>query len=160
MRYCISNVISFGSTFLELVLSAAAYIESNIEIVYTEVEPKWKAYSKAIIDLAEPDTNGEPDSEEEMSSGTKRRKQRLLRTEMFLSIFNGNWKQKRIYHHCSLVCKCGGLGRRELAKKAATVFIEMVLCGRPPIPALNRWLRCESTCKWFLNLDAFNNELL
>lgn len=143
-----SNVIAYGQTFLDLVLHVSAYIKTNMQAVYTPVDPAHQRYARAITEIA---------LTKRLHQGKGRdnewsRKFRA-RIEMFLLLFNGNWKDSRstaIRHHCSMKCKCGGLSQQNLAEAAATVFIELVLCSRPPIPALPRWLKCSETAKWYL----------
>ena len=79
-------------------------------------------------------------------------KQRLLeqRTELFLNVFNSNWKRDSLIHCCYMGCPCGGLPGPELASLASELFVEIILSSRPTVPALSRWLKCSKAAKWFL----------
>ena len=81
-------------------------------------------------------------------------KERMDRIKLFLNIFNSDWKTETLVHHCSAYCPCGGRGRPAVAQLAATLFVEIVYFSRPPIPALNRWLKCSATSRWFLCLGS------
>ena len=78
---------------------------------------------------------------------------KAARLDLFLEIFNSNWKHTGIQdlkHHCRVGCPCKCVSRTELADLASSLYVELILFGRPPIPALNRWLRCRETAKWYL----------
>ena len=148
-RFCLSNVIAYGQTFLDLVLHCANYIRANMKISYEAPEPSWQQFGRRIIHISLAKRLQGPHDKD----NDKRRKLRAL-IQRFLNIFNGDWKQwdpSDLCHHCHVRCACGGLRRAELADMAATTFIELVLFSRPPIPALSRWLKCSETAKWYLS---------
>ena len=75
--------------------------------------------------------------------------------ELFLCVFNGSWRKSKpsdLVHYCHLNCRCGGRRGIELGNLAAELYIEVILAGRPSVPALSRWLKCAKTAKWFLPL--------
>ena len=77
------------------------------------------------------------------------------KTNLFLAIFNGNWKdtsQKGLVHHCFMGCPCGGLTPAALRQVGADLFVEIVLASKPSVPAVSRWLKCSKSAKWFLTL--------
>lgn len=91
-------------------------------------------------------------SEAEVSSKMSALEQKIDR---FLVIFNGCWRDSSpngLVHHCHVGCACGGMRQDELALVASELYIEVMLCGRPSVPALSRWLKCAKTAKWFLPL--------
>lgn len=143
-----SNVIAYGQTFLDLVLHTGAYIKQNIQISYDPPNPEHHRFAKSVVRLALTKKLAKLDNEW---------KAKLLRKiDRFLLIFNGNWKnwsKSGLIHHCSVRCPCGGLNKQILGDMAATSYVEMILCSRPPIPALSRWLKCAETSKWYLILS-------
>lgn len=83
---------------------------------------------------------------------TEQSKKRQERVKQFLDIFNGDWRKPHIKHHCSVYCRCGGQPLEKVAEMASSLFLEIILSGKPKIPALNRWLRCAETSTWFMSL--------
>lgn len=154
-RFCMSNVIAYGQTFLDLVLHVGAYIRQNIRISYDPPNAKRHRFAQSVVHLALAKQFAKPDSEW--------KRKFLRKINLFLLLFNGNWKnwdRAGLVHHCSITCPCGGLRRQALADKAAECYVEIVLCSRPPIPALSRWLKCSETAKWYLNLGFQPSHML
>lgn len=138
-RFCMANVISYGQTFLDLVMHSAAYIRQHLHVEYGDVNPSHAAYSARLVKLA-------LKSRLRADTGALWKK-----AEQFLTIFNGDWRDwstKGLLHVCSMHCRCGYTGGG-LAEQAASIYVELVLSSKPPIPALSRWLRCGETAKWF-----------
>lgn len=132
LRFCCTNVCHFGQTFLDLSVHAAAHIRANMVIDYEAPDPRNAAFARCITNIALP--------------------KQTDRVELFLAIFNSDWSRRTLKHHCSLTCKCGGLSPPALAQLAATLWTEIIMCKRPPVPALSRWLRCADTARWFVSL--------
>ena len=77
--------------------------------------------------------------------------QRLAqKIKWLLTIFNGNWRSKRLVHHCSILCDCGCSDPQEVRFRAVAIYTGFVLGSRPPIPALSKWCKCGLTARWFL----------
>ena len=139
-----SNVVAYGQTFLDLVLHTAAYIRRHMTVCYEPANMKHRRFAESVIKLALG----------KRLQGTQEWRRKLdKRVEAFLTIFNGDWKDWTsggLKHHCSVRCSCGGLKGPCLGEYAASLYIELVLSSRPPIPALSRWLKCSETAKWFV----------
>ena len=133
--------MGYGQTFLDLMLAAAVVIKSNIRIEYTEARPKDRKFAEAIMRLCHIGQVRDDSSHEHQ---TKRQERR----ELFLRIFNGNWRSTTITHHCSMYCPCSGASKEKLGDLAAGLYAEFILSSKPRIPALNRWLRCADTSKF------------
>ena len=145
LRFCISNVLNFGTSFFDLVLQCTELIENSIRVSFEPPSPSNMKFAKDMLQAAmegrrKLNLHGSEHPESRQAS-------------LFLSIFNGNWKSNVITHHCSYECPCKG--SRSLGKLAGEVFAEVVLGARPTVPALSRWLKCASTAKWFLPLAEF-----
>ena len=70
----------------------------------------------------------------------------------FLALFNGDWQDWRtggLWHFCKMGCRCGGASRSEFGARGKLLFCKLVLGRKPHVPALNRWLKCRITAKWF-----------
>lgn len=139
-----------------MTLHVAAYIKANLQIDYTDPDPAWRKYAETIIAWTHLDRSRrrdvpEGDFAQEANASARKHQEQL---DLFLCIFNSNWKRTgpgSIKHHCRLGCPCGCLSRDKLAELASSLFCQLILFGKPPIPALNRWLRCRETSKWYLN---------
>ena len=142
-RFCLSNVLSFGTTFFDLVLQCTQIIETGIQVSYEPTSPADLAFSKAMLKIA---FSGR--RKQDLDDDASMNKQ----TKLFLQIFNGNWKSRSIVHHCSFQCPCKGT--RDLGKLAGELFAAVALGARPVVPALSRWLKCASTAKWYLLLNV------
>lgn len=151
LRFCCANVISFGQTFCELILQATSLIKQKMQVVYVKPDPSWSFFSQRIAELSLKELRKPKDSDD---SGSEERRKRI---QLFLDIFNSDWKSPTLRHHCSVYCPCGGLPQAELAELAASLFVEVVFFSRPPIPALNRWLKCSATARWFASLGRWKN---
>ena len=149
MRFCCANVVSFGQTFCELILQATGLIKQKMQVVYVKPDPSWSFFSQRIAALSLKELREPP-----KDSGSDERRKRI---QLFLDIFNSDWKSPVLCHHCSVYCPCGGLPQPELAALAASLFVEVVFFSRPPIPALNRWLKCSATARWFASLGRWKN---
>lgn len=142
--FCLSNVITFGQTFMDLMLSAIAVIKSRLVIVYDPPDPSARKFATEIMNMS----LMQWDNTHEPGDLKKRRRDRIA---LFLNVFNSDWRNNReIKHHCSVFCACGGASRSNLADLAASLFVEVILFGRPPIPALSRWTKCWKTAMWYL----------
>lgn len=145
MRFCLSNVISYGQTFLDIVGHTAAYIKKNLRRCYTPPSQKHASFARTILDMALKKRRKGVDG--------KLNKTLDRQIERFLAIFNGNWSDhtpEGLVHHCSVICSCGCSNVDQLIEAATSSFAEIVLASRPPIPALSRWLKCSDTAKWFV----------
>lgn len=165
-RFCICRVLGYGSTFYDLVMRCADYVRANIRIVYgRRVSSTWLDYAKTIMQISMPARSRKmTDFLDGQGSGTLNENERgaLLqrRLNLFLSIFNGNWKDpNNICHYCGVGCPCGGLKSKDLAELAAGLYVEVLLASRPTVPALSRWMKCAKTSKWFLWATQFRNTL-
>ena len=151
-RFCLSNVISYGQTFLDLVLHCAGYIRTNMKVSYNPPHADWRKFASRVVQISL-SKRLQKDSDQ---SNTRQKLDKLIRK--FLTLFNGNWKDwspQGLQHHCHVQCECGGLRPHDVAEAAATTFVELVMFSRPPIPALSRWLKCSETAKWYLSLAFF-----
>lgn len=153
LRFCLANVVSFGQNFFELILHSAAFIKSNLEIIYGE-EPKksWAVYAHTVLRKTVKQMR-DPKYLEELPADVAAARQEQLR--MFLCLFNGDWRSPVPRHYCSMSCPCGGLPKGELLELAASTYCQVVLCSRPPIPALSRWLKCAATARWYMPPACF-----
>ena len=149
MRFCMSNVVAYGQTFLDLVLHIAAYIKRYMTVSYEPASMTHRRFAESVVKLALGKRLRGGDDKSEW------RRKLDERIQTFLNIFNGDWKvwsPGGLKHHCSIRCSCGGMKGPELGSYAASLFTELVLCSRPPIPALSRWLKCSETAKWYVLL--------
>ena len=112
-------------------------------VVYEAPDPAWAMYAHDVTQL----TIKQLQSDD--SGDLNHRRQRI---KLFLSVFNSDWKKPTLRHHCCMSCPCGCLPASDLAALAADLYVEIILSSRPPIPALNRWLKCSSTARWFMLL--------
>ena len=136
---------------MDLMLQAVAFIRTNMVVVFDAPDPAARKFSHEIMRMT---LLQRDDSDEDDKTGTLKQKKQD-RIALFLNVFNANWKNtKVIKHHCSVFCPCGGLSRDKLADLAASLFVEIVLFGKPPIPALSRWMKCWKTAMWFMNLSC------
>lgn len=156
-RFCTCRVLSYGSTFYDLVARCADFVRSNIKVIYQQKPHHGVEYNARIIDLTMSSrvhkmTNfldGQGDGGLEQQERKSLLQKRL---ELFLCIFNGDWNDTvNICHYCNIGCACGGLPQRQIADLAASLYVEVILAGRPTVPALSRWLKCSKTAKWFLS---------
>lgn len=149
-RFCLANVISFGQTYFDLILHCASYIKSKFQVVCGEQPKKeWGEFSAAIAKISLKQLRSETYSEGDAGSPSA---SRLEKIKLFLGIFNGDWRQSEVRHYCSPGCVCNRVTRERLVELAVSAYVEVVLHSRPPIPALNRWLKCSSTARWYLFL--------
>lgn len=157
LSFCLSNVLSYGSTFYDLVLNSCSIIRSRLRIVHAKPCPENMRFARKIMDITLPVRLKKLHSlYEHQGEGMVDSRKSVLqkRTEMFLTVFNGNWKDTSVnglVHCCQLGCKCGGLDATSLGNLAADLFAEVVLSSRPTVPALSRWLKCSKSSKWFLS---------
>lgn len=151
-RFCTCRVLSYGSTFYDLVVHCSTYIRSKMKVAYQE--PPDGTYARAIMDMSmESRIQKLKDLlDAEGTLGDQERSSLLARRfELFLCIFNGDWKDfERPWHYCNMNCPCGGRRHSELIELAVTLYIEVILGSRPTVPALSRWLKCSKTSRWFL----------
>ena len=154
-RFCACNVLGFGSTFFDLVVHCSSYIRSYMQVVYGKPNPQNLQFAKTIMDLTLPVRLKKLQFQyDDDLEGSKKQSILEKRTQLFLEIFNGDWKDSSpsgLKHVCRIGCSCGGLDRSKLADLAANLFVEIVLASRPTVPALSRWLKCSKSAKWFLN---------
>lgn len=107
----------------------------------------WAKYAHQVVDVcicSSDSTETFLDSEE--------LKDRNVKLSQFLAIFNGNWRDWTnggFKHYCKMGCFCGGSSRQEVAVMAKLLFCQIVLGGKPVVPALNRWQKCRTTARWF-----------
>ena len=144
IRFCLSNVITYRQTFLDLVNHATIYIKRNIRRVCSPPPTSAVSFARAILDLALAKRLNKEDGNSTALA---------IRVQWFLTLFNGDWKdhsKEGLVHHCSVRCPCGCLDISQLAEAASQAYVEIVLASRPPVPALSRWLKCSDTGKWFI----------
>ena len=139
-RFCVSNVISYGHTFLDIILQVTYVIRATMVISHSPPDPRNRTYAEHVLRHAGVGN----------STGGKDRTQKGERLTLFLTVFNGDWTSKMPTHHCSVFCHCGGMPREQLVELAADLFVEIVLNCKPSVPALNRWLRCAETARWYV----------
>ena len=154
-RFCASNVVSFGQTFCELILQSSAFIKQNMTVVYEAPDPAWAMYAHDVAKLTIKQLRSDLASHKYDPGDLNHRRQRI---NLFLSVFNSDWKSPVLRHHCSMTCPCGCLPASDLAALAAELYVEIILGSRPPIPALNRWLKCSSTARWFMLLATVSGK--
>ena len=121
------------------------HIKTSMQISYDPPDPANGRYAKSILKIAGCCSSELEDSDESREAKA-RRKERL---DLFLAIWNGDWRNPVPTHHCSVYCACGGCGSDKVAELAANLYIEIALSSKPRIPALNRWLRCLDTARWY-----------
>lgn len=138
-------------------MRCADYVRANIRVVYgRRSSHTCSDYAKTIMQISMPARSRKmTDFLDGQGSGALNGDERgaLLqrRLNLFLSIFNGNWKDPtNICHYCGVGCPCGGLKSKDLAELAAGLYVEVLLASRPTVPALSRWMKCAKTSKWFL----------
>ena len=149
LRFCCSNVLAYGQTFLDLVLHTSTYIKTHMQVVYSTPDSSWKRHASSIMQR----THLDKSNQAEAATDSELTSTKAARLDLFLEIFNSNWKHtgtQDLKHHCRVGCPCKCVSRTELADLASSLYVELILFGRPPIPALNRWLRCRETAKWYL----------
>lgn len=136
---------------MDLMLQAIALIRSRMVVVHSPPDPQAQHFSSELMRMSLLKID---DSDVDDTTGTLKRKQQE-RIALFLNIFNSDWRNtEEIKHHCSVFCPCGGLQPAKLAELAASLFVELILAAKPPIPALSRWNKCWHTAKWFMNLGC------
>lgn len=149
LRFCLSNVIAYGQTFLDLVLHISAYIRNNMKISFEVPDPSWRTYASRVLKMSlSKRLQGAKDK------GAQHRQKLTELMDRYLVVFNGDWRDTRpqgLTHYCHVQCGCGGLRPEDLAQLASSTFIELAMFSRPPIPALSRWLKCSETAKWYLS---------
>ena len=154
-RFCTCNVLGFGSTFYDLVLQCSGYIRRNMRVTHCLPDLNDLKFAKRVMDLTLPVRLRKlQDMYDSENLQWKVRVSTLQqRTELFLAVFNSNWKRTSeadLVHCCFMGCPCGCKSRAEVADLAANLFTEIILASRPVVPALSRWLKCSKSTKWFL----------
>ena len=110
---------------------------------------QWLEYAKLVLNTSLEEERVADDGG--AASSCESESDKTLREE-FLAVFNGNWKdwsQSGLRHYCWLGCPCGGKQGKELGEYAKVLYCKLVLSRKPQIPALNRWLKCRTTSRWF-----------
>lgn len=112
---------------------------------------EWLEYAKLVLKTSLEEERVADDGGEAFESDSDSESDKTLRDE-FLAVFNGdwqNWSQSGLRHYCCLGCPCGGKQGKELGEYAKVLYCKLVLSRKPQIPALNRWLKCRTTSRWF-----------